>query len=560
MMTFGANRALTMDDLSALRQYASSGDPQAFEVLAARYQSMVLAICRRTLGNEADAEDATQETFLRLARHASTIKSNAAAWLHSCALNASKDVLRRKGAGVQAVHTAQNSLDAVPDSGEPETARLWRDIEPLLDAALADLSDEDRDVIVARFLVGRPLGDLAKEAGIAAGTMSRRVDRALANLRQKLGPASLGFAGLGAGDALSAVLQHGAAGHAAGPALTASVAKIGLSGIGATVVTTSATRSVAALLMAATLGLGTIGVGGWYAMSMHGANATAFVAPSDPNEKFERPTADTKPVDLFTVSDNQLSYVHARFDRDTIDFTLSHDAQGKSQGLVLTVETLTQGKPGKGVDAKGSMTLRLKSYNVPENDEHLQVIKDELLQGTYEIRGERLKLLIKTPDRPDKFFQMDWSGRRHDEAKPVLPAIARPEQVAAYKQPPKAVFEKEPLLAGTWREQSPLQLKLSKNNIYMSFKGSGGEYGDRYRIIEWTAEAGQARVQAIVADSYDSSRVGRRLKMLLRKDATGYTTAMHAWDSPKLNEWPSGFDDKKDATLSVFVWQVEEAS
>jgi hypothetical protein len=81
---------------------------------------------------------------------------------------------------------------------------------------------------------------------------------------------------------------------------------------------------------------------------------------------------------------------------------------------------------------------------------------------------------------------------------------------------------------------------------------------DRYRIIEWTPEAGYAKVQLIAARSFDPTRVGKRFKMLIRKDEKGYTTSTHMWTSDKIDEWPSGFDEKKDTTLNVLTWKLED--
>ena len=86
------------DDILFLRRYASEGDARAFEAVAMRYAGMVMATCRRVLASEADAEEAAQETFLKLARHAGRIRSNAAAWLHACAMRTSVDLVRRRGA------------------------------------------------------------------------------------------------------------------------------------------------------------------------------------------------------------------------------------------------------------------------------------------------------------------------------------------------------------------------------------------------------------------------------------------------------------------------------
>ena len=85
-----------MTDADALEQYAAGQDTDAFRHLVQEYQGLVYAVCRRKLGSAADAEDAAQETFLRLARKAGTIRSELGAWLHTCAVNASTDLVRRE--------------------------------------------------------------------------------------------------------------------------------------------------------------------------------------------------------------------------------------------------------------------------------------------------------------------------------------------------------------------------------------------------------------------------------------------------------------------------------
>lgn len=561
-MTQMTHQLTEMDDIAALRRYAGSADPQAFEVLAARYQAMVLAICRRTLGNEADAEDAAQETFLRLARSAKAIRSNAAAWLHSCAMNTCRDLMRRKGAAPAEQAASAMGLENVPDSGEPETARLWRDIEPLLDAALADLSDEDRDVIVARFLAGRPLNELAEQAGVAAGTMSRRVERALANLRKRLGSAALGVsaAGAGAHDVLAGVLQHGTSTYATSASVTASIAKIPLTGIGATLATTSAARNVAAIIVAASLGVGTIGASAWYLLPTKAAAITAATA-FDPKAKFERPKKETEPVDLFSTSSNDQPLSNVRIDGNTMDLRVAPAPDGSWYGMVFEILECTPQKPPKGMDAKGTLKVKLTSTNFPEEPRgiDMKVIHEEVLDGSYEVRGDRIRLTQGTPQREENYFRMHWSGSRWDESKPVTAGDPTPAQLAAHKPRPSAVFEKEPLLAGTWREQPPLEIKLSEQNIYINVKGIEGTLSDRYRIIEWTAAEGYAKVQLIVARSYDPTRVGKRFKALIRKDEKGYTTATHMWTSKNMDVWPGGFDAKMDPALSVQTWKSEDA-
>ncbi|MFN9131459.1 MAG: RNA polymerase sigma factor [Phycisphaerales bacterium] len=182
-----ASAAAGVSDLAALERYATSGDPRAFEILAVRYRDMVLGTCLRTLSSMADAEDATQETFLKLARHAREIRSNAAAWLHATAVRTSLDALRRRTSQRRAVERSAADRVAMERTAaraeSPADEPTWRQMQPVVDAALASLSDADRSLIVERFLAGRPQADMAAEAGVSKGTMSRRIDAALERLR-----------------------------------------------------------------------------------------------------------------------------------------------------------------------------------------------------------------------------------------------------------------------------------------------------------------------------------------------------------------------------------------
>ncbi len=148
--TISIDDASQMSDSQALAAFASKGDPAAFAMLTQRYQRMVLATCARVTRSQADAEDAAQETFLKLARKAGEIHGSAAAWLHAAAMGTSLDLLRRKRAMQRAEYKAKDLSKLSDAAGGDEasdtaTSILWNALEPALDDALATLSDEDRD-------------------------------------------------------------------------------------------------------------------------------------------------------------------------------------------------------------------------------------------------------------------------------------------------------------------------------------------------------------------------------------------------------------------------------
>ena len=113
---------LVLDDAAALDRYAKAGDPRAFEVLVHRYQAMVVHTCQRVMKSSTDAEDAAQETFLKLARRAGEIRSNVAAWLHACALRTSIDLLRARGTQ----RRAEAGVVDVDAQTSDDVERTWR--------------------------------------------------------------------------------------------------------------------------------------------------------------------------------------------------------------------------------------------------------------------------------------------------------------------------------------------------------------------------------------------------------------------------------------------------
>ncbi len=169
-------------DGELLRRFARERDDGAFRELVERHGSLVLAMCRRHAGQEQDAEDAFQSTFLLLARKAGSLagRSSIAGWLaataRNCARRARRTALRR------AVHEAR----ATPAS-RPNPEPGLRDLCFVLDAEVERLPPAEREVFVHCVLEGLTKPEAASRLGWPEGTVSGRLARARERLRDRLG-------------------------------------------------------------------------------------------------------------------------------------------------------------------------------------------------------------------------------------------------------------------------------------------------------------------------------------------------------------------------------------
>jgi RNA polymerase sigma factor (sigma-70 family) len=170
-------------DQGLLRRFLAERDAPAFEALLRRHGPMVLDVCRGVLGNEADAEDAFQATFLVLARQAASIRQAAslASWLHGVAyrtaLRARADSARRHRHEVRA---PQRCPTTDPDG------LTWREVRQALHEELARLPQRHRAALVLCYLEGKTQDEAAAQLGLAKGTLKGHLERGRALLRARL--------------------------------------------------------------------------------------------------------------------------------------------------------------------------------------------------------------------------------------------------------------------------------------------------------------------------------------------------------------------------------------
>jgi len=170
-------------DGDLLSNFALERQEAAFEALLDRHGAMVLGVCRRVLGNEHDAEDAFQASFLVLARKARSIRHQRCleSWLYRVAyrvaLQARSASLRRRAYERQVPAVLQEDA-----TGEI----VCRELRSLLDQELDRLPDKYRRPVILCYLEGKTHDEAARHLGWPIGTVAGRLARARELLRQRL--------------------------------------------------------------------------------------------------------------------------------------------------------------------------------------------------------------------------------------------------------------------------------------------------------------------------------------------------------------------------------------
>lgn len=161
---------------------ARSGDAGAFPELVRRYQDRVYRFLLRLTRSPDDARDLTQDTFMRAYQHLASWKHNAAfrTWLFRIARNAAFDLLRR-GKVVEFVELDEDA--PVEDSADgPLAAVELRERYRMLEAALARLPTEQREILLLREIEELTYEEIAQVLELNPGTVKSRLARARAAL------------------------------------------------------------------------------------------------------------------------------------------------------------------------------------------------------------------------------------------------------------------------------------------------------------------------------------------------------------------------------------------
>jgi len=174
---------------------ARSGDTDAYRVLVERHGRALFRLAFRMTGNEQDAEDVVQESFLRAYRQLGKFDERASfgTWLYRIATNCSLDLVRSRKRRSENLAPADPEMEdpvlALP-SGDPTPERhaLSGEIRERVAEAMNELSATERIAFVLRHFEGMCIEDVSRVLECQPGAAKHSVFRAVQKLRRALEP------------------------------------------------------------------------------------------------------------------------------------------------------------------------------------------------------------------------------------------------------------------------------------------------------------------------------------------------------------------------------------
>jgi RNA polymerase sigma factor (sigma-70 family) len=185
-----------LSDNYLLETFVRDRSRAAFEEILRRHGGLVFGVCRRSLGDLQEAEDAAQSVFLIFLEKAPRLGRGTvlSAWLYRTAVFVSRNQMRAR--------IRRERL--LPEPASPAAPPAWEEARPHLDDALAQLPQRLQDALVVHYFQGKSLAETAATLDCPVKTLEKRVNRGLERLR-----ALLARAGVAIGSAaLIALLQQ----------------------------------------------------------------------------------------------------------------------------------------------------------------------------------------------------------------------------------------------------------------------------------------------------------------------------------------------------------------
>jgi RNA polymerase sigma factor (sigma-70 family) len=170
-----------MDNNDLLAEYARTGSESAFATLVSRHVNLVYSGALRFTNNPHHAEEITQAVFIILARKASSLGRNVvlSGWLYQTVRLTSANLMRGE------IRRQRREQEVYMQSTLTETeSAAWEQIAPMLDEAMGQLGEKDRNAVVLRFFEKKTAQEVAQTLKMSEAAAHKRIHRAVEKLRK----------------------------------------------------------------------------------------------------------------------------------------------------------------------------------------------------------------------------------------------------------------------------------------------------------------------------------------------------------------------------------------
>ncbi|HEX9997432.1 MAG TPA: sigma-70 family RNA polymerase sigma factor [Abditibacterium sp.] len=185
---------------SYLVERCLDGDVAGFEKLVSRYQNKIMGyVGRMTNGDREEAEDITQEAFIKAYRNLDSFRGQASfsTWLYKIATNLCIDRARTRKRRPQQAYSLDEPFDKEEEGGgreiadtrfEPSKGVERDELRSLVRQTVAEMPEKQRQVLIMCDLQGMPYENIAEVLSIPLGTVKSRIFHARADLARRLKP------------------------------------------------------------------------------------------------------------------------------------------------------------------------------------------------------------------------------------------------------------------------------------------------------------------------------------------------------------------------------------
>jgi uncharacterized protein (TIGR03435 family) len=375
-----------MDDWEHIQNYVTRNSEADFRELVTRHAGLVHSAALRQVNDPQLAEEVTQAVFILLAQKASTLPREVVlpGWLYRTTRFVAARALRTEHRRQQREQEAFQMQQTSPTSDD-----AWRHIAPLLDEAMARLSETDRNAMVLRYFQDQSLRNVGAALGISEEAAKKRVTRALEKLRAFFVKRGLVLSAAAVAGALSANAAQAAPAALVNAAVAAAVLK-------GTSVTSTLTLAKGALkLMAWTKLKTTVVVGA--AVLLTAGTATVTLNKLHPFTANWSPTTSTPAGKITWTLD------YARLDRQP-PIVFIEPAQPIPPGQSNHANNLmVVGGPGGGSSGGGSSWLG--GGMISKNNKMIAIGESllTLMMYAYDFRGMRDHVILPEGLPPAKY-------------------------------------------------------------------------------------------------------------------------------------------------------------